>query len=37
MSYQIDPNKPSEQFLKARNLAGATLQKQFKAEGGQVA
>jgi hypothetical protein len=37
MSYQIDPNKPSEKFLDARNIAGVSLQNQFKAEGGKIA
>ena len=36
MSYQIDPQNPSEAFLKARNVAGARLQDQFKKSGGRV-
>jgi hypothetical protein len=37
MSYQIDPHEPSEEFLRARNIAGQALQKQFKRDGGKVA
>jgi hypothetical protein len=36
MSYPIDPHKPSELFLKARDAAGVALQEQFKREGGKV-
>ncbi len=37
MSYQIDSNEPSQQFLQARNIAGTTLQDRFTAEGGKLA
>ena len=36
MSYNIDPNRPSELFLKARQLAGNTLQMLFQQERGKV-
>ena len=36
MSYQIDSNEPSKQFLQARNIAGCALQDQFKREGGKL-
>lgn len=36
MSYQIDPNEPSEEFLRARNVAGIRLQEMFKQLGGRV-
>jgi hypothetical protein len=36
MSYQIDPAEPSPQFLHARNVAGVTLQEQFKKLGGKL-
>lgn len=36
MSYQIDPNEPSQAFLRARNTAGVCLQNQFKKFGGRV-
>ena len=36
MSYQIDPNEPSEQFLRARSAAGCALQEQFAEQAGQV-
>jgi hypothetical protein len=36
MSYQIDPQSPSQEFLRARNAAGARLQEQFKKFGGRV-
>lgn len=34
MSYQIDSNQPSELFLRARNVAGVSLQEMFKRHGG---
>lgn len=36
MSYQIDRAEPSPQFLHARNVAGVTLQEQFKKLGGKL-
>lgn len=36
MSYQIDRAEPSPQFLNARNVAGVTLQEQFKKLGGKL-
>lgn len=36
MSHQIDSNEPSEQFLRARHVAGQALQQQFAREGGKV-
>jgi len=36
MSYQIDHSGPSPQFLNARNVAGVTLQEQFKRLGGKL-
>lgn len=34
MSYTIDPCQPSELFLRARNVAGITLQEMFNRHGG---
>lgn len=36
MSYQIDPQNPSKEFLRARNEAGVRLQEQFKKFAGRV-
>lgn len=36
MGYEIDRTSPSPQFLNARNVAGCTLQEQFKKFGGKV-
>lgn len=36
MSYQIDPQNPSQEFLRARDQAGVRLQEQFKRLGGRV-
>ena len=36
MGYQIDTHEPSEQFLKARQIAGFSLQKRFECESGKV-
>lgn len=36
MSYEINRGEPSPQFLAARNLAGMTLQEQFKTWGGKL-
>ena len=36
VSYQIDPNKPSEEFLRARHVAGIRLQEMFQQLGGRV-
>jgi len=36
MGYEIDRSEPSPQFLRARNLAGATLQERFKTRGGNL-
>ena len=36
MSYKIDPQNPSKEFLRARNEAGVCLQEQFKKFAGRV-
>jgi hypothetical protein len=36
MSYEIDRSEPSPLFLEARNVAGVTLQEQFKKRAGSV-
>jgi len=36
MSYPIDPDQPSEAFLRARIVAGVRLQEMFKQYGGRV-
>lgn len=36
MSYQIDPQEPSEAFLQARHVAGCRLQEQFTKHGGNL-
>ena len=36
VSYQIDPNEPSEEFLRARDVAGSRLQEMFRQLGGRV-
>lgn len=36
MSYQIDSNEPSAEFLRARNAAGSHLQEMFRQLGGRV-
>jgi hypothetical protein len=36
MTYTINQNEPSEEFLRARHIAGCTIQAQFKAHGGKL-
>ena len=36
MSYEIDRDKPSDVFIKARNKAGAHLQEMFEKNTGKI-